>query len=169
MACQNTNTTSSRKAAFFDLDQFFKNQISVLNKQKHQLEKKITLNGVVSQKKMAASAIDYEKELNPFIVSNINKTAWLDSYKVDTVWKDQKIMGLNYEALADKLRTQKVNILFSDEAVAEIKILNQSNSMLASSKQELTYRPKKGYFINSIQKVSWNPELKLDLQCYFLF
>lgn len=78
IACAEKPIEKTRK--YFDIKALFASQIVVLGKEKSIFKKEISINGEKEIKEL--SAINWEKELDPFLQSDINKPAFLQSYEI---------------------------------------------------------------------------------------
>ena len=67
----------------------------------------------------------------------------------------------------EKLRTNKLSISFSTNAIDSIEIFNGSSGAVANLEQHLKYIPKQGYYIKSIQKATLSNEHVLIVEVKF--
>lgn len=135
------------QTAFFDLKGFFEAEVKRLT------DKKILVNKSVSQNNQSEVKqnllVDWENELALFIASDINKSAWRDSYKISG---DR--IHFNYVAIDTNLRTRSVEIKMDQQGRAVFfKIKNITRSKLYESSEELTYITDSIYTINKNQSV----------------
>ena len=150
---------------FFDLNDFFKKELSLLSDLK-QIKKKVILNGKVEEKMM--NEFDLAKDLEIFTASNINKMAWLDKYKVDSLTNVNGLLEkVTYHALDDKLKTREIIVDYLNGDVKSISINNTSSNQVASLNQTLKYISKEGYSITSSQEVSLAAPQKLSVEVKF--
>lgn len=135
------------KTAFFDVKGFFESEVKRLTNKKSTVNKSVRQNDHSEIKKN--HSVDWGNELALFIASDINKSAWKDSYKVsgDSV-------HFNYVAIDTNLRTRSVEIKKDQQGRAVFfKIKNMTRSKLYESSEELTYIPDSIYTINKNQSV----------------
>lgn len=152
-ACQEVATPikhTDTPNIFFDLKGFFQKESARLEKI-NSFNKTVTINGVIEEKKL--DQLDFEAELSIFIASDINRPAWSDKYKIDSVYNKQNLI-LTYNTLDESLKTKKITISFEDKAVTKIAIEKAIDNAVAQSKQLLTYQVDKGYAIQSEQTLS---------------
>lgn len=142
---------------FFDLLAFFA-QEQENNKKAKGFRKSIRLDDQIEQQEL--DSLDLATELTLFTKSDINKTAWLDKYSVDSIYGPTKqLQRLHYRAKEDKLTTRSIEVAFNTTGgVDSLMIVNASSSMVAQSDERLTYVPGKGYRIKHLQKVTAQPE-----------
>jgi len=156
LACVNVSDQSAdeRLSAerFFNLSDYFEEEIARLNDNKQQVDKLIEINGESAQETL--DSIDYEKELAVFVNSGINKTSWVDKYQADSTFNDAGLLTeVVYTALDEDLKTQLLTVQFDNEEVQRIDITNRSGTTLAKMRQQLSYAPAQGYTIESQQDI----------------
>jgi len=153
-ACQEIATPSQvdKPIIFFDLKNFFQKEKARLEKI-NSFKKTVSINGVSEEKELAKLNLD--NELSIFIASDINRPAWSDKYKVDSVFTAQKELSqIRYTVLDKSLKTKKIAIDFDNNAVVNIEIEKATDNAVAQSKQVLSYNVGKGYAIQSEQALS---------------
>ena len=91
------------KKIYFDLKEYLdleKQRLASLSS----FSKTVFVNGEKEQKKV--EHLDFEKELKPFYDSDINRPAWSDKYKIDSVFQNgNQLQSLIYVATNEKLKT----------------------------------------------------------------
>jgi len=151
---------------FFDLNTFFEKELEFLSNLK-EINKTVILNGKKEEKTL--NDFDLKKDLEIFTDSNINKVAWLDKYKVDSLTNVNGLLEkIIYQALDEKVKTRQLIIEYSSGEVKSISIKNASSNQVALLNQDLKYIPKKGYMILSSQEVSLSDEQKLSVEVEFV-
>lgn len=151
--------------SFFDLSAYFAQEIESLTQQT-EVKKSVSINGQEEEKVIKKP--DFSQELSVFIKSDINRTAWIDKYQVDSIFNEQKeLTQLTYSALEEKLRTRKVEIFFNKKQVKKVNIVNTTTNIIAQTEQILTYLPKKSYSIRSIQNVLFSTSRILEVNVNF--
>ena len=160
------NASEERPQVFFDLQSYFNGEIERLNEQKSTVQKNITLQG--KQETIAKAKVDFKKELQIFLNSDINKLAWQDKYQVDSTIKNGQLTSLRYSAIDTTLRTKLLEINYQNGAVQQIQVVNSGKSIVAETHQSLSYEPQKGYSIDNEQKTLFSDGQKLQLKVEFL-
>lgn len=154
-ACQEVATPinqSDKPAIFFDLKAFFQKEKTRLEKI-NSFKKTVTINGVSEEKKL--TTLNLDNELSIFIASDINRPAWSDKYKVDSLFATQKELNqITYTVLDKSLKTKKIIIDFQNNTAVNIEIERATDNAVAQSKQALSYSVGKGYSIQSKQALS---------------
>ena len=168
LACNDDTSvdSTSEQTPFFDLRAFFSEE-----KAKHQkiqsFNKTVVLNGKEEIKQL--DSLDLNTELSLFVESDINKTAWLDKYSVDSLIDNGQLRQIRYTAIEDKLNTRLLKVDYTRGQVDSILIKNESSSVVAKSEEWLTYFPNKGYRIQHIQQVTSQPEHALTVDVKFVY
>lgn len=164
-AC-NPSSATLDEAYFFDLKGYFDNQLSELKKVE-QLQKSTVFNGQKEEKIL--DSIDFSRELIVFIESDINRSAWLDKYRVDSILNASgQLIQIVYTAQDPSLKTQKMTINFAESEVERIEILNVTGSILSDSRQDLVFIPQRGYSISSRQQLIFFTDRSLSVEVNFL-
>ena len=131
---------------YFDLKEYFKKEATRLNKQNPGVNKTVGHNGTAENKKVHIG--NWEKELNLFAESDINKPAWKLSYNVQA--NDDSIV---YKSKYPELETRKIIIRKKEGQVTEIAIVNNTHNLRYNTTEKLVYAPKAYYLIEKLQKV----------------
>ena len=97
---------------FFDLQDFVDQEVTRLKTSGIRAEKTIELNGKSETQNL--DAVDFDQELVLLRNADINRPAWLDQYKVDSLMEGGKLRQLSYQALSEELRTQRLIINYDD-------------------------------------------------------
>ncbi len=159
-SCQEeTNNSDLKGQAFFSVKNYFEQEINRIEQEKITVEKQITLDG--KSETLQFSNIDFSKEFDVFINSDINKIAWLDKYQVDSTFIDEKLTNVSYTALDEDLRTKSLRISYQKGELTSLQIKNSANSSLATSEQLLNYTPQTGYRIENRQDITISGEQHL--------
>ena len=168
LSCSNTPTTEADKVAelpFFEMQAFFEEEINRLNELQPLVKKTVVINQESETKQI--DAIDYEKELKVFSNSDINKMAWFDKYSIDSLYDNNQLQSISYQALDEMLKTQKINIAFQSNEVSQIEIENKTKSFIAASDQKLIYTPSSGYSIQTKQEMAVGKDKEIKIEVKF--
>lgn len=132
----------------FDLKAFIQEEVNTLTNNKTVLQKEIKFKGQTESKNIEEP--DWKAELKVFSDSDINKTAWLDKFEVDTI--DNTVY---YKCLSPKIKTQSLQLfLDKNKEITRLEIKNKTGNVLYDSNETLTYnRSDKKYSIDRNQKV----------------
>lgn len=148
---------------FFDLKAYFQEQMK-WNERYTAIEKTVSADSKAQTETL--DYIDWEKELNAFALADINKTAWQDKYRIDTM-ATINATNVIYTALNDDLKTRLINIQFDQDTVKYISIEQLSNNMIYNSQKTLTYTPKVGYTLENRQKARFLKEHLYEINVKF--
>ncbi len=140
------NPEQNTKPVFYDIANFFKKEASGLTKLKKPIYKEVIKDGISEKKTISINNWDTEFQL--FAQSDINKPAWKNSYRIEKT--NNKLV---YTATDNDLKTRFISIVFKNNKVQEIKIVNKSSNLLYTSDENLTYTPGIEYKIIKHTKV----------------
>lgn len=165
-ACK-TEINVEQKQSYFDLTQYFQDEIVSLEKNVVAIDKIITKGNNSENKKI--DNIDWEDELNLFVASDINKGAWREAYKVDSVINGEELK-VTYQIKENQdIAVKKIALYFESNNCVVVKILREEQNPLFISKQELTYEKGIGYEINGFQKIIGVFESNFFVNAQFLY
>jgi hypothetical protein len=142
----NSKKIDSRPSYYFDLKSYFDGEAKRLNTTNLYIEKSVSKNKEKESKRVRIK--DWATEFALFSNSDINKTAWKDSYR-----KDSTDSQISYIAKYPNLKTQSIEIDFTNHKLHAIKIVNHQKNYLYESKETLVYFPDSLYTINKEQKL----------------
>lgn len=146
-ACQTPDKSVKKELAYPNLAGFFKAEIKRLSKEKPTISKEVHLNK--NQETKLSNQINWEEELNIFLVSDINKPAFKGLYK-----KHVEDGELVFSASDPKLKTRELKILKDNTGkIKRITITNHSENLLYTSDDYLEYCPDSVYQIVKRQEV----------------
>lgn len=152
---------------FFDTKDYFKKEIEFLKQGGKKVSKLLFIN---DKQDRVTGGVDFEKELDAFVKSNINKNALHDKYQVDSVYYSSRLLKEErYKALGADLRTRSLVVTYDSlGAISSIAIENHSENVLTASIQSLDYRPRKKYTITSKQKTITSEESVSKIEATFI-
>jgi len=166
-SCVETSTIENAvvEKPFFDLKDYFTQEIERL-KDKKNVTKKAFYNGKEETK--IVENPNFKNDLIIFSNTDINRTAWLDKYSVDSTFNaQQKLAAIDYKSLDEKLKTKSIRVEFANNDVSSIKITTGGNSAISQMKNNLKYSPTAGYSIKSKQDVNFVSESDVNIQVIF--
>ncbi len=140
------------KPSFFDLSDYMEAEMKRLQALQPRVIKRVLLKGEVQER--AWDSLNYQQELKPFADSDINRPAWYDKYRVDTLTSDtEDTYQVRYRSLEGKLRVQELLVEFQADTgrVLAIEVTKETNSLIEELRQTLHYTPAKGYRLESEQ------------------
>ncbi len=130
-----------------DLKGYFSKEIKRLEKERPKVQKSVHFNKKNESK--TSTAIKWQEELDPFMISDINKPAFKGLYRFSMMEGEE-----TYTATEKQLKTREIRILKSENgAIKRITIQNYSNNNLFNSSEYLEYCPDSLYQIVKKQEV----------------
>lgn len=135
--------------AFFDLGQFFDQEVQDWTGKR--VNKIVELNE--AQEVQSFKDLNYEAEFQLFKQADINKTALLDKYEVDSTYESGVLKQVQYKAKNEKLNTQELTIQYAGDEVFALTISRSVQNVLFQTEQQLNYEAGKAYSIKTVQSV----------------
>lgn len=133
--------------AYFDLEKFFREEISKLKSARTPVQKTVISGDAPEEKRVEIK--DWDRELALFVQSDINKSAWTGSYLVDS--SENEIL---YTSQDPSLRTKQIRIeKAASGSIVSISVENGQSNMLYQTTEKLYYYPDSMYHIERIQKI----------------
>lgn len=151
---------------FFDLEEFFAQEVAYLEKQSIQVQKTIRQNGKEEAHQLTIK--DWSKELRFFSESDINKPSWRDQYSIDSIYSGNKL-SLKYKSKDENLSTQALDIEIVSDTVQSIVVVKNINNQVYTAQQYLTYLPKKYYKINQTQDIVLLSEDDYSIEASYIY
>lgn len=170
-ACKNPITDKKVPKAFFDASDFFNAEIKRLDSIKPTVIKTVSVNEKSETKEL--NNLNYTEELAPFVQSDINKPAWLDEYRIDTLRNEDTVSRylhthIVYTALKESLKTKKFLVhLDSLKEVIAIDITNSDDNSLAGAQHLLHYDKRSGFSINNKQHLALSNDSQVKVVVIF--
>ena len=149
-ACQSESAEMKVKK-YYDLKGLIERQIEALKSEKPKVQKDISVNEVVENQ--VVDSLDWSKELDFFIQADLNKPAFVSSYRVDS-----SSMGVKYFLKeTENLPVKFLEVNRMGEDGVEIRALVTNNNYLYDTERNLRLSLKQGqlidYQIDGFQKV----------------
>ena len=149
-ACQSESVEIKVKK-YYDLKGLMEKQIKVLKSEKLKVQKDISVNEVAENQ--TVDSLDWAKELEFFIQADLNKPAFVSSYRVDS-----SSMGVKYFLKeTENLPVKFLEVNRMGEDGLKIRALVTNNNYLYDTERNLKLSLKQGqlidYQIDGFQKV----------------
>lgn len=154
---------------FFDLETYFAEEAKGLEIEKPKGIKIVRFRKHSDTLRFeAGSGLDFEEELQPFMASDINRPAWQNKYRVDTL-PSKRFDGISvrYTALDKKLKTKKIELSIEKGHIRQVQIENQIQSVIAYSIQKLRYEKGQGYSAFGTQRMRFGKSYDFDVSVHF--
>jgi hypothetical protein len=149
-ACQSESAEMKVKK-YYDLKGLVERQIVALNSEKPKVQKNILVNKIAENQ--TVDSLDWSKELEFFMQADLNKPAFVSSYRVDS-----SSMGVKYFLKeSEKLPVKFLEVNRMGEDGVEIRALVSNSNYLYDTERNLKLSLKQGqltdYQIDGFQKV----------------
>jgi hypothetical protein len=144
-ACK-PDVKESGGAKYFDLKKYFTAEAVRMGKIHPAVLKTVIYNNQPEQKRVEIK--NWQRELELFTESDINKPAWRDSY---TIVKTHD--SVIYTAIDTTLKTRSLVIVSDGDKIKAIRILNFTKNLLYQTGDQLSYYPDSVYQITKHQAV----------------
>jgi hypothetical protein len=149
-ACQSESAEVKIKK-YYDLKGLVERQIETLKSEKPKIQKNILVNE--SSENQTVDSLDWSKELEFFIQADLNKPAFVSSYRVDS-----SSMSVKYFLKeTEKLPVKFLELNRMGEDGVEIRALVSNNNYLYNTERNLKLSLKNGqlvdYHIDGFQKI----------------
>ncbi|UKT62443.1 hypothetical protein [Pedobacter mucosus] len=143
---QRKEAEANTKLLYFDIKGFFKNEINRLQRLKPSVDKTVSINGSIENKKIVIQ--DWNKELAIFLNADINKTSWKGSFT--TYRKNESAI---YKSASKKIPVKKISVVKENSIIKKIEILIAYKNILYQSNDTLIYYPDSLYEIKKEQDI----------------
>lgn len=146
--CSPEKTENVNTKTFYDLRGYFTSEAERLKAENIYVQKTVYKNGESEQKTI--SNLDWLKEFDLFISNDINKPAWIKSYreiKTDTL--------ISYTPIDSNLTVKSLQIRQVNGVAHSIYLHRYSKNSLYTSNEKFYYFPDSLYRIERNQQVRW--------------
>ena len=165
ISCSSVTTEENQAKTYFDIDSFINDQVTFLKKNNFSIEKTIAKDGIVESKKN--NSPDWDKELEPFSSSDINKPNWKLSYIIDTTYEDDTLM-INFNCKDSNLVVKSISVKLTNKKVHFLQIKNHKLNSYFNSSQMLELIPDSGYSIFGHQGVLLGDTTSYSIKARFI-
>jgi|GEM_PF-2125952 len=158
-----TDAKADTPKAFFDIDGYFDAEINALNSSTLKLKKDAKIDG--KSESQTIEKPNWNTELKLFKDSDINKAAWVDKYNAE-----KKSNSIVYTTADSTLTTKRIQIDYKStvtdnfEDVTSILIINNTENVLYSSSEFLTYTPKSSISIIRNQRIKTGENKMVEIK-----
>ena len=137
----NAQAQENQSKNYFDLKSFIAEQVEKLEKINPSVEKSTTHNSEIENK--TTNEIDWQKELQLFVDSDINKAILKDAYKIT-----ENAQTIDYQALILDLKVQNIHIEKENGVVKKLNIVYKDSNNLFEIEKKLQLELSKNYITN---------------------
>jgi len=161
-ACSDNKSTSrSIVNDYFDLEEYFVKEAESLRQSNAKISKTLLKNGIAET--LVFDSINWDKELKPFMNSNLNKPAFRHAYTIDT-FLHHSAAKIIYTAKDPLLTTKSILISYFNEKIDSLMIINQTSNVYYTAEETLIYLPGKHYLITTMNDPVAGKETSFQLK-----
>jgi len=139
---------------FFSTSDFFEREAERLSSLDRTLTKTVWVNS--QQESQTLDSVNWEAELALFRKADINRPAWTEKYRGDTLYyEDRSAKTFYYEANSPDLQVRRLEVHWGESGqVKQIDIHKTTKSLIETVEQDLRYQPDSGYQLRE-RSSSW--------------
>lgn len=150
-SCKKENQ-STDSGTYFSVRNFFTAEATRLAKLPILLNKTALSNQDSSNQRI--EKVNWKKELTLFTESDINKPAWKQLFKIDSL-RSADGLKLSYRSIEASIPVKQILLTFKAGKLEKISAEKETNNFVFKSTEEWSYIPDSGYVLNVNQKVLW--------------
>ncbi|MDX2001228.1 MAG: hypothetical protein SFW35_02280 [Chitinophagales bacterium] len=139
-------------SGYFDIKPFVQQEAQHLAQQNISVLKIAYLDGKEEKKQMQFSLDAWQSELAPFNEADIDKPAFVQKYRVDTLTMDSSTC-ISYTATEKHQRTRWMKVFFKDGKAFRTEAFLEADNPFYKSQQTLVYDHTKGYSVTGSQDI----------------
>lgn len=147
-----SNETEQQQAKYFNVRNFFEGEAKRLSAEHFVLKKRTVLD--TKQDSIFLNQVDWKKEFDLFTNADINKPAWKNSFRIDSINSDSTL-SLLYTALDSSISVRKMQINKVGNKLTSLFIRKSSTNFIYKTVQELKYTSNTEFSIEGSQNVLW--------------
>jgi hypothetical protein len=161
-ACSDKQSTSQNpEYDYFNLEEYFIKEAEALRKRNALISKTLLKDGITET--LVFDSVQWDKELKPFMNSDLNKPAFRQAYSVDTVHLNSATKII-YSAQDPSLTTRSILISHHNGIIYSVMIINQTSNVYYSTAETLIYLPGRHYIITMMNDPAAGKETSFQLQ-----
>ncbi|MEO0777536.1 MAG: hypothetical protein AAFW73_24670 [Bacteroidota bacterium] len=158
-----TETSGPEPFGFFDLKAYIAEEVEKLERLEGKITKTTQIDG--QSESHTFDSLDFAQELSVFASADINRPAWLDQYRVDSIRTPEgDLRVLEYRAIREDLPTQRIRVEFEEEMARIIQIEKLTENALMSASLQLEYHSGQSYRIQSKQQLKLSEEREMVVE-----
>lgn len=142
-ACSPAEQRENSQLPYFDLSGYI-HEIST-DSQRYQVEKSISINGIVETQKIDNYPL--WKDIEDFDAYDINRPALYDKYRIDTS-QTGNMREITYHPLDDQLKVRLLKVSYQEDDLTSIQVKTATKSFLDDVQLTINWKPKEGYSLS---------------------
>ncbi|MBL0047110.1 MAG: hypothetical protein IPP32_03325 [Bacteroidetes bacterium] len=151
---------------YFDLQRFYDSEAQKLSASKAQLKKTTLFDG--QRNSTILTQPDWHKEFALLMLADINKPAWKNSFRIDTVKHDSTLL-IRYTATENHIAVRLLEVTRVMGEVVKIHCKSVADNFVYATTQEMWYAPQEGFRVFGSQKVLWFYEKRYEIKTAFMY
>jgi hypothetical protein len=166
VCCNPLQVESQATLAYTDIPGLFQKEAEHLRNIKPGLQKTIIKDSQKESKEIQQP--DWEKEFAAFRALDINKPAFVNEYRIDSLIQEGGILLLEYTALSNTLDIQKIRIGFDGSQMVSFMAERKNDNQIYATSQELQYKKGEGYKISGSLSIRFFYSTNYFIESLFL-
>ena len=172
-SCKKPSTTTNNcsgknveKEYFFSLKNYFCELMNTYNANNIKVNKRVSFGA--KSETIENLEIDWNAEFATFINADINHSAWVDKFSIDTL-KTNDGFSVQYLSNTPSIPVKNVKVDFNkNEEVKAINIETSRSNALYKSKQEIHFIPNEKYQVNGWQRTLFLSKTEFTVEGFIL-
>lgn len=146
---------------YFDMKSFFENEADRMQNHNFSLRKTI-LTSDNTESHFFDSA-NWVNEFKSFIECDINRKAWINSYRVDSIIIGKSTL-VKYVAKDPTLLISTIQIIFKANIPHSIQVVKKNDKQFYAHFNYLRYVPEKYFIIDNWQKINFTENIHIKIE-----
>lgn len=114
-------------------------------------------------------SIDWKKELRPIAMADINKTAWISYFDVDTIPVSNGAYIVKYTTQSARIPIKLLEVQFDSlQQPVKVNIFRSSKNIFFESSQKIEYQPGIGFKAEGTQNVLFLKNQNFNIDSKFI-
>lgn len=135
-SCSESKVEAKNKR-YFDLPSYFKKEAQSLNIKKSGILKTLIKDG--KKETIQSDSVDWNAELQTFIAIDLNKSAWIGKFEMDSAITNDSTKWVVYKSLEENIPIKMVHFEYLNNQINYIIIENQTNNIAFSKYAKMIY------------------------------
>ncbi|MCO5230837.1 MAG: hypothetical protein M9958_06740 [Chitinophagales bacterium] len=170
VSCNKDTKVRQDNKTFFDLKSFVNQEVERLKKSDCNIYKEGEVQQESDQASIPSNEVNWDRELEILDNMDINKSSWIDYFKVDTSEIEHEQYGrvrqINYTTTSSKIPVKRLTLLFSLEdnnRPSWIEAEREVKNWIFHTKQKIYYSTGIGLRAEGYQKILWWKEKTFNI------
>ena len=164
-SCRQSEVAPEAEKKYFDIPLFFKKESERLTSERKYL-KKVIIKDKIREEKIIQEP-EWEQELSAFMQIDVNKPAFINTYRKDTLMLSENSYEVRYTAIETPLTIPLISLIFENSSCIFVSVKKDNSNKLFSSVQELQYNKETGFFISGKLDVRYFYKTEYQIESIF--